>query len=221
MVLDPIPQSLPVHFCGSRPQAPTSHQDEQATTYCNILQHTTFHTPPKELKMWLRRNSGKTLQHTATHCNVLQHFAPLCITQQLTTTHCNTLQHTATHYNTRQHMATHSNSLQLTATHCSTLQHTAAHCNTLHHAAPHCTTLHYTAPHCTTLQHTVTATHCNTLQHTATHYLSNPPERITEASEEKRQHRTAARWPLRMATCLPVAVCVAVMQRVAVYCSVL
>ena len=27
MVLDPIPQSLPVHFCGSRPQPPTSHID--------------------------------------------------------------------------------------------------------------------------------------------------------------------------------------------------
>jgi len=25
MVLDPIPQSLPVHFFGSRPQPPTSH----------------------------------------------------------------------------------------------------------------------------------------------------------------------------------------------------
>ena len=29
MVLDPIPQSLPVHFFGSRPQPPTSHRDEQ------------------------------------------------------------------------------------------------------------------------------------------------------------------------------------------------
>jgi len=27
MVLDPIPQSLPVHFFGSRPQPPTSRQD--------------------------------------------------------------------------------------------------------------------------------------------------------------------------------------------------
>ena len=26
MVLDPIPQSLPVHFFGSRPQPPTSHR---------------------------------------------------------------------------------------------------------------------------------------------------------------------------------------------------
>jgi len=26
MVLDPIPQSLPVHFFGSRPQPPTSHK---------------------------------------------------------------------------------------------------------------------------------------------------------------------------------------------------
>ena len=28
MVLDPIPQPLPVHFLGSRPQPPTSHQEE-------------------------------------------------------------------------------------------------------------------------------------------------------------------------------------------------
>jgi len=27
MVLDPIPQSLPVHFFGSRPQPPTSHKE--------------------------------------------------------------------------------------------------------------------------------------------------------------------------------------------------
>jgi len=35
MVLDPIPQSLPVHFFGSRPQPPTSPHD---ATYCT---HTT------------------------------------------------------------------------------------------------------------------------------------------------------------------------------------
>jgi len=32
MVLDPIPQSLPVHFFGSRPQPPTS----RFGTYCHI-----------------------------------------------------------------------------------------------------------------------------------------------------------------------------------------
>ena len=32
MVLDPIPQSLPVHFFGSRPQPPTSHSQEQIGT---------------------------------------------------------------------------------------------------------------------------------------------------------------------------------------------
>jgi len=30
MVLDPIPQSLPVHFFGSRPQRLTSHEDMEA-----------------------------------------------------------------------------------------------------------------------------------------------------------------------------------------------
>jgi len=48
--------------------------------------------------IWLKcmcgiRDTGNTLQHTATHCNTLQHTA----------THCNTLQHTATHCNTLQH----------------------------------------------------------------------------------------------------------------------
>jgi len=38
-------------------------------------------------------NSQCSLQHTATHCNILQHTA----------THCNKLQHTATHCNTLQH----------------------------------------------------------------------------------------------------------------------
>ena len=36
----------------------------------------------------------KTLQHIATHCNILQHTA----------THCNALQHAAPHCNTLQHM---------------------------------------------------------------------------------------------------------------------
>jgi len=35
MVLDPIPQSLPVHFFGSRPQPPTSQGD--ASHICNTM----------------------------------------------------------------------------------------------------------------------------------------------------------------------------------------
>ena len=40
MVLDPIPQSLPVHFFGSRPQPPTSHcttQHSRSLRICTIL----------------------------------------------------------------------------------------------------------------------------------------------------------------------------------------
>jgi len=93
-----------------------------------------------------------TLQHTATHCNILQHTA----------TRCNTMQHNAIHRYTLQHTTTHCNTLQYIATHCNTLQHT---CNTLRLTATHCNTLLHTATHCNTLQYT--ATHCNTLQHTA------------------------------------------------------
>ena len=60
MVLDPIPQSLPVHFFGSRPQPPTSHCISAKTSrHCNTPQHAAIHC--------------NTLQHTATHCNTLQH----------------------------------------------------------------------------------------------------------------------------------------------------
>jgi len=34
MVLDPIPQSLPVHFFGSRPQPPTSHPPSPCSHRC-------------------------------------------------------------------------------------------------------------------------------------------------------------------------------------------
>jgi len=37
MVLDPIPQSLPVHFFGSRPQPPTSPRCVTASVYLGVL----------------------------------------------------------------------------------------------------------------------------------------------------------------------------------------
>ena len=61
-----------------------------------------------------------TLQHTAT----LQH----CITA-----HCNTLQHVATHCNMLHAKCRHARTLHIlqhTATHCNKLKHTATHCNT-------------------------------------------------------------------------------------------
>jgi len=57
-----------------------------------------------------------TLQHTATHCNILQHTATRCNTLQRTATHCKALQRTATHCNTLQHTTTHCNTLQWAAT---------------------------------------------------------------------------------------------------------
>ena len=48
MVLDPIPQSLPVHFYGSRPQPPTSHTKTRAlqpyihARMANSFAHTQF-----------------------------------------------------------------------------------------------------------------------------------------------------------------------------------
>jgi len=58
MVLDPIPQSLPVHFFGSRPQPPTS---QHAYHLVYIYNPHVYHIVKK------------TLQHTAQHCNTLQH----------------------------------------------------------------------------------------------------------------------------------------------------
>ena len=121
--------------------------------------------------------SWRTLQHTATHRNILQHTATHGNTLQHSAVPCSTLQHTATHNNTLRHTATHYSTLQYTATHCNTLQHTATHCNTLQYTATHCNNLTKVCWHIhsgsfllvlwLTLRHT--ATHCNTLQHTATH----------------------------------------------------
>jgi len=196
MVLHPIPQSLPVHFFGSRPQPPTSPTlflwynskvfnptfiKSNSLRPASLLPPLTLHThisttgitaqPLALIFVALRSQDRNTLQHTATHCN----------------THCNTLQHTATHCNNSVWLwilwhegrmtATHCNTLQLNATHCKTLQHTASitsgteFCGTkvswVQQTSTHCNTMHHTATHCNILQHT--ATHCNTLQHTATH----------------------------------------------------
>jgi len=87
-----------------------------------------------------------TLQHVATHYNMLQH----------TVTCCNTLQHAgwiwlwdvkgcvlidALWSRLIKWEETHCNALQHAATHCHTLPHTATHCNTLQHTATHWSTL--------------------------------------------------------------------------------
>ena len=81
--------------------------------------------------------SHSTLQHIATHCNILQRTATYCNVLQHTkhtATHCNTLQqHAAPHYTTGDILGEFHNTLKHTATHCNTLQHTATtRYNTLH-----------------------------------------------------------------------------------------
>jgi len=123
-----------------------------------------------------------SLEHTATHSNLLYH---------------NTLRHNAIHsrYNTLQHTAMHSNLLYH-----NTLRHNATHSryNTLQHTATHCNLLYITP--CDTMQHTsalltspvmfyqqhrhFTATHCNklycnTLQHAAT--MQHTPALLTSS----------------------------------------
>ena len=63
MVLDPIPQSLPVHFFGSRPQPPTSPLDCYEWLWIAMNGYAW---------LWMDKQMS-TLQHTATHCNTLQH----------------------------------------------------------------------------------------------------------------------------------------------------
>ena len=116
-----------------------------------------------------------SLQHTATHGNILHRTATTHGALQHTATHCNTLQHNIlqrmARCNTLQHNVTQ---LQHATTHCNILQHTAS-CNT-RHATTHCNTLHHNmlqhaAAHCNILQHTIccntwyATTHCNTLHH--------------------------------------------------------
>jgi len=112
-----------------------------------------------------------TLQHTATHCNMLYptklnvneavHISRPYMVFDTLQQHCN---NTAILYNTFRISLTLSTWLfplrgmslrcNNTATRCNTLQHTATRCNTLQHTATHYTTLHHTASHCNTLRRT-------------------------------------------------------------------
>jgi len=77
--------------------------------------------------------SGRTLQHTATHCNTLQHTAA----------HCSTPIGTTSHKLERKAPST-PNQVELLKSRCITLQHAAAHWDTLQHTASHCNTLQHT-----------------------------------------------------------------------------
>ena len=141
MVLDPIPQSLPVHFFGSRPQPHTSPQD---VVRVHLEKNCIFTECFADLI--IHRICRLHCRSSASNCNTLQHTASCC----------NRLQHAATQLLSGTYLDSELNTL-------SSLQHTATHCNTLQHTASQCTRdlILYRAYN--TLQRT--ATHCNTLQH--------------------------------------------------------
>ena len=66
------------------------------------------------------------------------------------TTHCNTLQHAATHCNILHTWCVCQNSPKVVQRVCyiGMDQHTATHCNTLQHTATYCIALQHTATHC-------------------------------------------------------------------------
>jgi len=70
------------------------------------------------------------------------------------TTHCNTLQHAATHCNILHTWCVCQNSPKVVQRVCyiGMDQHTATHCNTLQHTATYCIALQHTATYCHTLQ---------------------------------------------------------------------
>ena len=75
-----------------------------------------------------------TLQHIATHCNILQHALHITdsSTRKATQFSCIPLQYTATHCNTLQHTLhiTDSSTRKAPSIECTPLQHTATHYNT-------------------------------------------------------------------------------------------
>ena len=74
MVLDPIPQPLPVHFFGSRPQPPTSHLHTNKPTKPTSYSHATDRGGKGVLRQLLSTNNasrtGQTLTDTYTSTNL-------------------------------------------------------------------------------------------------------------------------------------------------------
>jgi len=119
MVLDPIPQSLPVHFCGSRPQPPTSRhtfslslviaRSTKESSRYDALQHTLQLTLQRcntaalilacSMRSHDRRESSLndslqhtlqlTLQHTHTHGAVCDSTTEQSSLYDALNTHCN------------------------------------------------------------------------------------------------------------------------------------
>ena len=63
MVLDPIPQSLPVHFFGSRPQPPTSPRD-----VCRGIKHSDSDYDEAELSLQI--HTQKSITRAYIHTNI-------------------------------------------------------------------------------------------------------------------------------------------------------
>jgi len=129
-----------------------THMQHTCKTYVTHMQQCATYT-------WDRRCGWrcKTLQDTATHCNVRE--------IGFTATHSNTLQHTATPHNVRE--------IRVVARHSNTPPHMCNTCTTcckvcvVSVAASHSNTPQHNVTHCNALQHN--AAHCNTMQHTATY----------------------------------------------------
>jgi len=81
MVLDPIPQSLPLHFFGSRPQPPTSP-----------LSSTSVHTYHRRDFEQGNKGTTKRIVNRAQR----EESSYVQTVGTCTVKHCNTLQHTAT-----------------------------------------------------------------------------------------------------------------------------
>ena len=79
MVLDPIPQSLPVHFSGSRPQPPTSRTECQRCSGC-LKSHVIFRKRATNYRTLLRKMTykDKASYDSTLHCTyVLNSFVYL------------------------------------------------------------------------------------------------------------------------------------------------
>jgi len=117
MVLDPIPQSLPVHFFGSRPQPPTSPAASAYRHDVSVLQCVAVR--------------GSVLQCVAVCCSVLQCVAVCCSVLQCVAMCCSVLQCVAVCCNVLQCAAMRCSVLQCVAVCCSVLRCVAVCCRVL------------------------------------------------------------------------------------------
>jgi len=155
MVLDPIPQSAPVHFFGSRPQPPTSPQilvgdivimHIHSLAHTNSLSHTHTHTHTHTRihthTMKLRGNPRDQLQTTAR-----RYSWEISILIRYTHSHTHTHTHKHTHIRTTKHrgnpgisrkqMRTDTRGRYADHTQTHTLSHTHIHTHTYTHVHTH------------------------------------------------------------------------------------